>query len=85
MIWKEDIDQTFRIYHLARWVWKEKGNKSPKGVYWEEWFRKHIGMSIYEFMDWSLEKNLKEKVAQDIKNNGYKKRLADRLRKLNDI
>ncbi len=74
MKWQDDLDQTFRVYHLARWVWKVRDEKSPKGVFWVDWFEKNVGMSLYEFMDWSIENDLKSKVAQDIKDQGYRKR-----------
>lgn len=33
MKWQDDLDETFKVYYLARWVWKVRDEKSPKGVF----------------------------------------------------
>jgi len=72
--WQDDLDETFKVYYLARWVWKVRDEKSPKGVFWADWFKNRVGMGLFEFMDWSIENDIKSKAAQDRKNQGYRKR-----------
>tara|TARA_R100001244_G_scaffold111562_1_gene82539 strand:- start:335 stop:637 length:303 start_codon:yes stop_codon:yes gene_type:complete len=75
LYWKDDIDQTFRVYHIAREVYPKRWATNSKGESWDIWFLKHAGMSLDNFINWANEHKLKEKWRQSVKNSSYKTRL----------
>mgnify|MGYP003151069528 FL=1 len=69
-VWKDDKDQTFRVYCLAKEVWPKRRELTSKGITWGEWFRNHSGMSLHEFSDWANDHKLREKWNQSVKKSG---------------
>ena len=60
--WQKDVEQVFRIYHLARYLWPKRSELTPKeGIPWEEWFERHTSMTLDEFARWSNEQGLRKK------------------------
>jgi len=40
LYWQEDVDQTFRVYHLARKIYPKRWDVTSKGDSWDRWFFK---------------------------------------------
>jgi hypothetical protein len=74
LYWEEDIDQTFRIYHLARDIWPRRWELTSKGETWDKWFTKHSGITLDEFSKWSNKHKLREKWKKSIQKSSYKTR-----------
>jgi hypothetical protein len=75
LYWQDDIDQTFRVYHLAREVYPKRWGVNSKGELWNTWFLKHAGMSLDNFVKWANEHKLKDKWSQSVKKSSYKAKL----------
>ena len=80
--WQDDIDQTFRVYHLARDIYPKRWDVTSKGDSWDRWFFKQSGMTLDEFVEWAKEHKLKEKWNQSVKKSSYKTRLRKKLESL---
>lgn len=80
--WQEDIDQTFRIYHLAREIYPKRWDATSKGDSWDRWFFKKSGMTLDDFIEWANENKLKERWNQSVKKSSYKTRLRKKLKSL---
>jgi hypothetical protein len=81
LYWKDDIDQTFRVYHLAREIYPRRWEVTSKGDTWDRWFLAHTEISLDNFVEWAKENKLREKWKQDVKRSGYKTRLRNRLKR----
>ncbi len=55
----EPIDEI--IYFLARDIYSNKKKPSFKFSSWEECFKHHAGCTIYEYMEYAKENNLKKR------------------------
>ena len=82
LYWQDDIDQTFRVYHMARKVFPKRWDINSKGESWDRWFFKHTGMSLDDFVEWANEHKLKDKWNQSVKKSSYKTRLRKKLKSL---
>ena len=82
LYWQEDIDQTFRVYHLARKIYPKRWDVTSKGDSWDRWFFKHTGMTLDEFVEWANEHKLRDKWNQSVKKSSYKTRLRKKLKSL---
>ena len=82
LYWQEDIDQTFRVYHLARKIYPKRWDVTSKGDSWDRWFFKHTGMTLDDFVEWANEHKLRDKWNQSVKKSSYKTRLRKKLKSL---
>ena len=82
LYWQEDIDQTFRVYHLARKIYPKRWDVTSKGDSWDRWFFKHTGMTLDDFVEWANEHKLRDKWNQSVKKSSYKTRLRKKLESL---
>ena len=82
LYWQEDVDQTFRVYHMAREVYPKRWDINSKGDSWDRWFFKHAGMSLDDFVEWANEHKLRDKWKQSVKKSSYKTRLRKKLKSL---
>ncbi len=82
LYWQEDIDQTFRVYHLARKIYPKRWDVTSKGDSWDRWFFKHTGMTLDDFVEWANEHKLRDKWSQSVKKSSYKTRLRKKLKSL---
>ena len=44
-------------YYAARFAWKKRKERTPKGIKWDAWFEKMFGENLYVY----AEKKAKEK------------------------
>ena len=82
LYWQEDIDQTFRVYHLARKIYPKRWDVTSKGESWDRWFFKSTGMTLDDFVEWANEHKLRDKWNQSVKKSSYKTRLRKKLESL---
>jgi len=82
LYWQEDVDQTFRVYHLARKIYPKRWDVTSKGDSWDRWFFKHTGMTLDDFVEWANEHKLRDKWKQSVKKSSYKTRLRKKLKSL---
>ena len=82
LYWQGDIDQTFRVYHMARKIYPKRWDVTSNGLSWDRWFFQHTGMSLDDFVEWAKEHKLKEKWNQSVKKSSYKTRLRKKLESL---
>lgn len=82
LYWQEDIDQTFRVYHLARKIYPKRWDVTSKGDSWDRWFFKHTGMTLDDFVEWANEHKLRDKWNQSVKKSSYKTRLRKKFESL---
>ena len=82
LYWQDDIDQTFRVYHLARKIYPKRWDVTSKGDSWDRWFFKHTGMTLDDFVEWANEHKLRDKWNQSVKKSSYKTRLRKKLKSL---
>ena len=82
LYWQEDVDQTFRVYHLARKIYPKRWDVTSKGDSWDRWFFKHTGMTLDDFVEWANEHKLRDKWNQSVEKSSYKTRLRKKLKSL---
>ena len=82
LYWQEDIDQTFRVYHLARKIYPKRWDVTSKGDSWDWWYFKNTGMTLDDFVEWANEHKLRDKWNQSVKKSSYKTRLRKKLKSL---
>ena len=82
LYWQEDIDETFRVYHLARKIYPKRWDVTSKGESWDRWFFKSTGMTLDDFVEWANEHKLRDKWNQSVKKSSYKTRLRKKLKSL---
>ena len=82
LYWQEDIDETFRVYHLARKIYPKRWDVTSKGESWDRWFFKSTGMTLDDFVEWANEHKLRDKWNQSVKKSSYKTRLRKKLESL---
>ena len=82
LYWQEDVDQTFRVYHLARKIYPKRWDVTSKGDSWDRWFFKNTGMTLDDFVEWANEHKLRDKWNQSVKKSSYKTRLRKKLKSL---
>ena len=54
---EEDKMAEQKMYYAARFAWKKRKERTPKGIKWDAWFEKMFGENLYKY----AERKAKEK------------------------
>ena len=61
--WADHVKQKERSWeeqkklHAARFAWRRRTQRTPKGVKWDAWFEKMFGENLYEYAERMAKKN----------------------------
>ena len=48
---EEDKMAEQKMYYAARFAWKKRQERTPKGVKWDVWFEKMFGENLYKYAE----------------------------------